>query len=299
MDDATETAPDLTVDVQPFELHASDGYLLGATWFRPARASASAPGSTVVVAPATGVPQGFYRAFAAHLAAHGHAVLTFDYRGIGRSRHGSLAGFRADYLDWAERDLGSVVAHAATRAPVAVVGHSFGGHAYGVLPQPELVRGLFTCGTGSGWHGFMPQRERPKVLFMWKVLGPSLTRAYGYLPSRLMGLGEDLPLGVYRQWRRWCTFPRYWFDDPEAAFTARFDAVKTPVVALNATDDAWATPAAASAFMAGYRATSVALEVLEPRAAGLERVGHMGYFRRAIGRVVWPRILRWLDALGA
>jgi predicted alpha/beta hydrolase len=49
---------------------------------------------------------------------------------------------------------------------------------------------------------------------MWRVVAPALVRWKGYLPWSLLGMGEDLPLGVYRQWRRWCGYPHYFFDDP-------------------------------------------------------------------------------------
>ena len=55
----------------------------------------------------------------------------------------------------------------------------------------------------------MPPLERLRVLAMWRLVGPLLTRWKGYLPWSLLGMGEDLPLDVYRQWREWCSHPRY------------------------------------------------------------------------------------------
>ena len=59
--------------------------------------------------------------------------------------------------------------------------------------------------------------EQLRVLAMWRVVGPAIISWQGYLAWRRLGLGEDLPLGVYRQWRRWCRFPRYFLDDPAMA----------------------------------------------------------------------------------
>ena len=88
--------------VQPVTtpLVAADGYRLTALRY-PAQGE---PVAHLVVAGATGVPQGFYRRFAQHAAAQGFHVLTLDYRGIGLSRPESLRGFRMDYLDWARLD---------------------------------------------------------------------------------------------------------------------------------------------------------------------------------------------------
>ena len=40
----------------------------------------------VLIVSAMGVPQRFYADFAEWLASQGHAVMSFDYRGVGESR---------------------------------------------------------------------------------------------------------------------------------------------------------------------------------------------------------------------
>lgn len=110
-------------------------------------------------------------------------------------------------------------------------------------------------------------------------------------------MGEDLPLDVYRQWRDWCRFPRYFFDDPRMkSVTARFDEVRFPIVAVNALDDAWAPPASRDAFMAGYRNAAVRSVTIDPRLAGLGPIGHMSYFR-ARARPLWNDALDWFERL--
>lgn len=279
---------------EPLRLVAADGYHLAAQRF-PAHGVRQA---RLIVAGATGVPQGFYRRFAGHAAAQGLEVLTLDYRGIGLSRPASLRGFAMDYLDWAQLDLAAAVdAMPCDGLPLFMVGHSYGGHAFGLLPNHQRVARFVTLATGAGWHGWMPHTEQLRVLFMWHVLGPPLTRWKGYLPSRLLGMGEDLPLDVYRQWRHWCSFPRYFFDDPAMAsqrLAERFDAVRTPIVALNASDDHWAPPASRDAFMAAYRHAPLHRVTLQPRSLGLKAIGHMGYFRPA-AKPLWDDMLAWLQ----
>ncbi|MDP3203842.1 MAG: alpha/beta hydrolase, partial [Hydrogenophaga sp.] len=177
--------------------------------------------------------------------------------------------------------------------PLYLVGHSYGGHALGLLPDPGAVDGAYTFATGAGWHGWMPPLERLRVLFMWRVLGPVWTRMAGYLPWSRLGMGEDLPIDVYRQWRQWCRFPRYFFDDPAMrATTERFGDVRFPIVAVNALDDAWAPPASRDAFMAGYRNAEVRSVTLDARRAGLGAIGHMGYFRPR-AQPLWNDALDW------
>jgi len=277
-------------------LLAADGYAIAATRYRPLQPQARRP--ALVVAGATAVPQGFYRRFAEHAAARGYDTLTLDYRGIGLSAPASLKGFRMDYLDWGRLDLAAGVAAMQKEGrPVVVVGHSYGGHALGLLPDPTQVTAAWTFATGAGWHGWMPPLERLRVLFLWRVLGPILTRQAGYLPWSRLGMGEDLPLDVYRQWRQWCRFPRYFFDDPSMKpVTERFDQVRFPIVAVNALDDAWAPPASRDAFMAGYRQAPVRTVTVDPRSSGIGPVGHMGYFRPQAS-ALWNDALDWFDGV--
>lgn len=281
---------------ESIELRAADGYRLSATRYGPPRAAHA----RLVVAGATGVPQRFYRRFAEHAASRGFDTLSVDYRGIGASRPASLRGFRMDYLDWARLDLAAAVDLMTRDAarPTFLVGHSFGGHAFGLLPNHDRVARFWTFATGAGWHGWMPPLERVRVQAMWKVGGPVLTRWKGYLAWSLLGMGEDLPLGVYRQWKHWCRFPRYFFDDPAmAGIEQRFAQVRTPIVAANALDDRWAPPCSRDAFMAGYRNADWRGVDIDPRADRLGPVGHMGYFRPAAVRL-WDDALDWFDEHG-
>ncbi|MDP2251512.1 MAG: alpha/beta fold hydrolase, partial [Hydrogenophaga sp.] len=206
---ASTDANNQAVRTERLTLTAADGYPLVAHRFH----SPSPPRGHLVVGGATAVPQGFYKRFAEHAARRGFDVLTLDYRGIGQSAPSTLKGFRMDYLDWGRLDLAAAVeAMRQEGMPLYLVGHSYGGHALGLLPDPGAVDGAYTFATGAGWHGWMPPVERLRVLFMWRVLGPVWTRMAGYLPWSRLGMGEDLPIDVYRQWRQWCRFPRYFFD---------------------------------------------------------------------------------------
>ncbi|MBL0945915.1 MAG: alpha/beta hydrolase [Hydrogenophaga sp.] len=289
----TASAAD-AIRAEPLTLHAADGYPLAALRYR----SPTPPRAHLVVGGATAVPQGFYKRFAQHVAAQGVDVLTLDYRGIGRSAPKTLKGFRMNYLDWGRLDLAAgVAAMRAPGVPLWLVGHSYGGHALGLLPRPEQVDATYTFATGAGWHGWMPPLERLRVQFMWNVLGPVMTRVAGYLPWSRLGMGEDLPIDVYRQWRHWCRFPRYFFDDPQMReVTSRFDDVRFPIVAVNAIDDAWAPPASRDAFMAGYRNAPVRAVTLDSRRSGLGPIGHMGYFRPR-AQPLWNEALAWFDTL--
>ena len=289
---AAPTAAAARIESLHLPLVAADGYRLGAQLYR----APGTPRAHLVVGGATAVPQKFYRRFAEHAASQGFSTLTLDYRGIGQSRPATLRGFEMDHLDWAQLDLAAAVEHmAGADVPLFMVGHSYGGNAFGLLPNHAKVSRFYTFATGAGWHGWMPPLERLRVLAMWRVIGPLSTRWKGYLPWSLLGMGEDLPLPVYRQWRHWCRYPRYFFDDPAMEshrLAERFAAVTTPIVALNALDDLWAPPRSRDAFMAAYCNAPLQTIDLDSVKSGFGPIGHMGYFRPA-AMPLWQNMLDW------
>jgi predicted alpha/beta hydrolase len=280
-------------DPRVFALQAKDGYPLQAIHY-PAKGERK---GQLMVAGATGVKQLFYSRFAQFAADQGIDVWTLDYRGVGLSRPQRLAELRMNYLDWARLDLAALLdhVHELGEGPVWMVGHSYGGHAFGLLPGHERVQRFATLATGAGWHGWMPPLERLRVQFMWHVLGPLIVRTKGYLAWSLLGMGEDLPRDVFYQWRHWCRWPRYFFEDPAMPeLSAQFAQVRTPILAINATDDKWAPPASRDAFMAAYTHAQVQSMTVEPSSLGMPTIGHMDYFRPQ-ARALWQQTLDWLQ----
>ena len=279
---------------EPLRLHAADGHPLQALRYPAIRTEHA----RLVVAGATGVPQRFYRRMADYMSQRGVSVLTLDYRGIGLSRPETLKGFPAGQMEWVS-DLAAAVDHMGDGGvPLYMVGHSLGGHLFGLLPNHHKVSGLYTFATGAGWHGHMSAGERLKAIVMWNTVAPLLAAWKGYLAWSVIGMGEDLPLKVYQQWRHWCQHPRYFFDDPQMAQTvARFKAVNAPIVAANATDDAWAPPRSRDAFMgAGYVNAPWTGRDLSPQELCVRHIGHMGYFRPG-AEPLWQGALDWFAAL--
>jgi predicted alpha/beta hydrolase len=288
------------MSTQDIELKAADGYRLAATHFAPdALKATNGDVQLIVVGSATAVPRGFYKRFAEFANKHGVNVLTVDYRGIGGSKHAPLRGFEREYADWSKLDLAAAVQWCTQRGRTWLVGHSLGAHAIGQLPAPNDLQAAYVCGGGAGWHGWMPFPENLKVAFLWNVIGPISTRLLGYMPMSRFGGGEDLPMGVYRDWKYWCRFPHYFFDDPKAKhITDRFADVRIPIAATAATDDLWAPPKSRDAFFKGFANAKVEHIDISPQALGVSNIGHMGYYRSQVGEKLWPQMLQWLQGKG-
>jgi len=179
-------------------LKADDGYALGATVF-------GSRGRAVLVMPATGVPQSYYAKYAAYLAERGFMVLTFDYRGIGRSRNGDIRASSARMRDWVLLDAAAAARHLG--GEIAVVGHSFGGQALGLLPEPGRIAAALLVGAQSGYWRHWPALGR---VWMWPTTHidlPAVAKLLGYFPGSRVGFGEDLPPGVALEWASWCRHP--------------------------------------------------------------------------------------------
>lgn len=273
------------------EFAARDGYRLAGTLFRPKTPNRRA----VLFQAAAGVKQEYYGKFAAYLAARGFAALTFDYRGIGRSRPAKLRGFKARMRDWAEKDIGGALdylARATHGARIIGIGHSFGGQAFGIVPGNERYVAVMTVGAQSGYWKHWSGSAKVGMWFLTHVLLPGVSSLYGYFPARLFGQGEDLPAGVAREWASWCRHPGYLVGalGAQEAY-ARFTA---PIRAYAVTDDSYAPPAAVQAFVGFYSNAPIKVEEVAPEKHG-GPIGHFGLFRERFKETLWKDAAEWME----
>lgn len=275
---------------------AADGYLLAVTR-HPATGTAK---GAIVISGAMGVRQDFYAPLAAHFASHGFAALTFDYRGMGRSRPATLRGFETDVVRWAEQDLNAML-HEARRlaegAPLFVLGHSLGGQILGITPDNAMVAGMITVTAGSGWYRYN-DRKPVGVRIFWFGAIPLLTPLFGYFPGKALKMVGDLPRGVAWQWRRWCLHPDYLLGE-NAAFRASFDRVKAPIVGYSFEDDPLITKLAIDNLHGFYRNAVVERRHVRPAEIGARRIGHFGFFAEDSRDTLWKESLSWLQARAA
>ena len=275
--------------VNHVQFSALDDYRLSGIHY-----SASVPKkAALVIASATGVPQEFYRRFAEYMAKSGYDVLTFDYRGIGRSAPAELKNFKMDYLDWGSLDLaGAVDYFKQDGLPLFLIGHSYGGQALGLIPNHAKIAACYSVGTGTGWSGYMPYSERIKVKIIWNLVFPYMAARNGYIPWSKLNMGADLPLGVYKQWKHWCKNPEYFFGDSTLSHLKhQYADVKTPIFAATSVDDEWAMPASRDAFMKYYTNADMQRIDIYPHSVGMQKIGHMGYFRKE-AVAIWDEMIQ-------
>lgn len=269
---------------------APDDTPLAARFYAPVGRARGA----ALIAGAMGVPQTFYAPLARWLAGEGFHVATFDYRGMGRSRRGSLRDVDADILTWAEQDTAAVLRALQTRArdlPITWIGHSLGGQIVPFVPEHEALAKVVTIATGSGYWRQNAAPLRRKVWLFWFFAVPLATPLFGYFPGKRLGMVGDLPRGVVRQWKKWCMHPDYAAGDgPEVR--ARYARVTTPITAISFTDDEMMSAAGTESIHALYSGAPRTMRRVAPADVGLSRIGHFGFFRAEMQDPLWRGILR-------
>jgi predicted alpha/beta hydrolase len=277
---------------------AEDGRELAATLFEPATpAVAHAP--FAVVAPGAAVKRRYYARFAAYLAERGHPTLTFDYRDIGGSRQGSLAGSKVRMRDWCTRDVPGVLAWAARtypEQPIHWLGHSMGGFATGLAHNNRLVARQLNIATLSGYWRRMSAPERYRVRVLMRLVGPPAVRLMGYFPGVLMG-GEDMPGPAYMEWMGRCMDPEFLFGDATLSERRHVAELRAAIRFVQISDDIWGTEAAVGHMARQFTGSAdCTLWRVTPADAGVKAIGHFGFFRPELRETLWKQAADWLLA---
>jgi predicted alpha/beta hydrolase len=276
------------------EIEAPDGQRLMATLYTP-----RTPKAVVQIMGGIGVKRQYYRGFASYLASHGYAVLTFDFRGTGSSRPKSLRGYRAFLRDWGQKDgpaaLEWLHAHFPD-LPKFMVGHSMGGQQIGLMHNHARLSGIVLIFAATGHFRTFPMPFRLLPIVVLYLFFPLTIPLFGYAPARFVTTGEDLPVGIAREWIRWTLRSGYIAKHLRGTSGFYYPEITTPIRAFAVDDDPMATPENAAQFLKDYySAAPTTFSVLRSREAPNGRVGHLGYFRRALLDAYWSQVLSWLD----
>lgn len=286
-----------------FEFKAADGFTLQGRLYGDLAQCTSA----LLIVPAMGVPQRFYGDFAEWLASQGHAVMSFDYRGIGASRPSqlkhSLKGFDTDIDTWAKQDTAAALAwldaHVSKDTPIHWLGHSLGGQIFGMVPNRERVASVVTIGVGTGYWLRQAPLVRSYVWWLWYVVAPLSMKLFGYFPGKRLKKIGDLPLGVMQQWRRACLDRDYLVGVAGEKARADYAAVRTPILSLSFTDDEYMSARNTADMHAFYASAPREMRRIAPQDVGAKRIGHFGFFRERFAGSLWPEVSRWLTPADA
>ena len=290
MFDSEDFDPDAPIRVDSVQFDAAGVQLTGHL-YRPK----GIPRAAVVLNAATGVPQSFYRHFARWLAAErGMACLTYDYSGFGASTQRPLRQSDATMARWAMVEQPAArdeMRRHYPKAPLWVIGHSLGAMLTPLQDGIEDISRMIVVAGGLVHHNDHPWPYRAQVLLFWFGHVPLVVRLMGYLPGRVLGLGADLPAGVYWQWRKWCTTPGSYL--PEIGSTLPlpdWQSWGVPVDLFAISDDPVASAASVGKLGELFGDVDKTRTVLRPGDYGLTEIGHMGAFARR-NSALWPTLV--------
>lgn len=285
---------------QPSKLRARDGRELAAHWF-PAGGTRRA---ALVINGAAGFPQTFYFKLAAYFAERGYDTLVYDYRGMGASAPRDLSQETARMSDWGLLDMPAALEAAAARAdglPTATLGHSIGGQFLGLLHNHALAGAHVQIAASVGYWRWEHAPFKYLAWWFWRVQGPALLAAKGYVPTGGGWSGLPLPRGVYEEWRRWCLRPDHFGPDLRTYLAANvFAEIRAPLLTVGFTDDPIATSRTVEALNHFFPNVQRDARWYSPKQAGSRRIGHEGFFSSRHRDTLWQPVADWLDErLGA
>ncbi|OIR01090.1 alpha/beta hydrolase family protein [mine drainage metagenome] len=286
------------VQVSPVTLIAADGCRLAARhWTHTTLATRA----VVVINPATAVKASYYHRYAQFLAMNGMSALTYDYRGIGESRRGSLRQIKkVSKLDWGRLDCDAALQWARNNCidvPVHVVAHSIGGLLIGLAKNNTCVERCVTVGAQYAYWRDYERSKRLSMWLRWHLLMPVLTTLFGYFPAKALGWHEDLPAAAAYEWafrpaRLEESYPGASEFEPDAL--SHFAGMTGDILAIGMTDDPFATQAAVDRLLA-YFVNSRRVHVrLSPESIGEESIGHFAFFHDRFKATLWQQSLDWL-----
>ncbi|WP_222984844.1 alpha/beta fold hydrolase [Flagellimonas meishanensis] len=273
----------------------NDGYSIYAMVYKAHEARNQK--KVLIINSATAVNQDLYRNYAVFMAGNGVTVITYDYRGIARSRPKRLKDFRASFVDWAQKDLVAVIKYTQDNYAVnsiVMLGHSIGGTLLGLCPLNRQVDGILTIGAQTAYYKDW-KKDSLKLYLMWHVFLPGLTRIFGYFPGKRLGVLEDVPKGVIEQWHARRLSPDMIAQLEQGGHKTYFDAYRGKLLTFAISDDPIGTKLALMRIHNEFVNAEKTFEMVFPKDVKASKIGHFGFFSRRFENTLWPKTLDWFN----
>lgn len=287
-------------EFETLTIKCKDGYPLTARFYVANAASRKA--LPILICPATGITAQFYHSFNVWLQAQGYDVLCFDFRGIGQSLNGPLKKSKASIVQWGQLDIPAAIdaLRDKTKAEqVILVGHSAGGQLLGIVPNYDKVAKVIAVSGSTGHVKGLKGRTKLLAPVMFDVIFPLSRFTLGYGPTSKIGMGENLPKDVAKQWAQFCSKPGYVLNaiGKTVAKTANHhEQITCPITVLWSSDDEIATEANVKDLIRLYPNAQTSHKELKPSSFGHKAIGHMLMFKRS-HQNLWPVIEREMASI--
>jgi predicted alpha/beta hydrolase len=273
---------------------STDGAQLRGTVYRPD--GLAQPQVCVVITSGIGIAAVRYHRFAAYLASRGIGVLTFDYRGVGRSSFFPPRQESATLEDWAEWDVSGAIFYCRSAFPGAeVVGiaHSFGAFLLLCSPETQHVSRIVLVCAHTGFPGDYHIKYMFPMVFVWHLIMPLIAHIIGYFPGRSLGLGENLPKKVAIQWSSRIRSSFATTSSRTRSLLAQASGLEKSVLAVRFENDGFASHRGERRlFSYAPRLRVRRLKVQDSTKMPL--LGHFGFFRATCPRWLWDEVAAYV-----
>lgn len=283
------------MEPQEFSIVTDKGHSLSAARF----AGTDKVQKTIIISSATGVLQGYYRKFAAYFAALGYTVYTFDYHGIGKSdsKIEQLKRNTSDLKSWGSMDQAAIVAYAKKQQPynsIILITHSVGGQILGFNNNYGLVDKVVLVAAQSGYWKYFKGWHNLKMWLLWYAVIPGMTPAFGYFPSKKLGLFENLPKHMVYEWSKWGKHREYMmhFYNEQEYF---FDKLDVPLLSWSFPKDHFAPKETVDWLTSQYKNAKVERIHHVPAKSQLNKLKHFGFFRERFKDTLWKKTEEWIQ----
>ena len=273
---------------ESFWISCKDGYHLAAQYYPATDHTKKFP---ILICPATGITKGFYHSFAEWLNQQGYRVLSFDFRGIGQSLHGELKDSNASINDWGLLDIPAAIETLLNRTQaekIIILGHSAGGQLLGINPHYNKVAKVVAIAGSTGHVKGLKGRTKLLAPLLFNVIFPVASLFKGYGATQFIGMGENLPKNVAKQWAEFCSKPGYVMNAiGKSIYNDYHQEINCPITSIWASDDEIATRANVKDLLRLYPNATTHLIELNPKKHGYKQIGHMSMFKKSHHKL-WP-----------
>jgi len=281
----------MKINEQHITISANDGYQLSAILREPKNDRKA----IVQIHSGTGILQELYSNLAIYLTKNGYTTLTFDYRGIGRSKPKTLRRFDATMRDLGQKDMTGVFDWVIENYPEykkIIIGHSIGGQMIGLMENYHKIDQLFLIASSTGYWKDMTKPYNWQVLPIWFLFIPLSTYFFGYATAKRIKQGEDLPKGVALEWRKWCINPNYFEDEFNKTLNPLFfDKINIPLKSIQISDDPIANEITSNKLLKYYKNAKISIDKVSVEELGVKKIGHFGYFSRKLKQTLWNKLI--------
>ncbi len=266
----------------------TDGYSLSGRFYQSKQSTKNLP---ILLCPATGITQGFYHNFIEWLTEQGSDVLVFDFRGIGDSLYSSLRDSNASIQDWGLLDIPAAIQTLLEKTgqeQVTLLGHSAGGQLLGIVSNYEKVAQVIAISGSTGHVKGLKGRTKRMAPVMFNLVFPVSNLIKGYGATKMLGMGENLPKNVAKQWAQFCSKPGYVMNAIGKTIFEDYHAkVNCPITVYWSSDDEIATEANVKDLLRLYPNANTDMIELEPQKHNHKAIGHMMMFKKS-HQNLWP-----------